>query len=72
MREDLTEELNQSMEDIQKVIPEVKKEIEKIEELLLEHAPELKKQIEKFVKDLKEAIKGLGEGPEESTETTET
>jgi len=38
MREDLTEELNQSMEDIQKVIPEVKKEIEKIEELLLEHA----------------------------------
>ena len=72
MREDLTKELNQSMEDIQNAIPEVKEEIEKIEESLLEHVPELKKQIEDFVKDLKEAIKGLGEGSGESTATTET
>ena len=72
MREDLTKELNQSMEDIQKAIPEVKEEFEKIEESLLEHVPELKKQIEDFVKDLKEAIKGLGEGSGESTATTET
>jgi len=72
MREDLTKELNQSMENIQKAIPEVKEEIEKIEESLLEHVPELKKQIEDFVKDLKEAIKGLGEGSGESTATTET
>lgn len=71
MREDLTEELNQSMEDIQKAIPEVKEEIEKIEELLLEYGPELRKQIEEFVKDLKEAIKGLGNGSGESTATTE-
>jgi hypothetical protein len=72
MREDLTKELNQSMENIQNAIPEVKEEIEKIEESLLEHVPELKKQIEDFVKDLKEAIKGLGEGSGESTATTET
>ena len=71
MREDLTAELNRSMEDIQKAIPEVKEEIEKIEESLLEYVPELKKQIEEFVNNLKEAIKGLSEGPGEPTETTE-
>ncbi len=72
MREDLTEELSQSMEEIQKAIPEVKEEIEKIEESLLEYVPELKKQIEEFVNDLREAIKGLGEESGESTATTET
>ena len=72
MREDLTAELNRSMEEIQKAIPEVKEEIEKIEESLLEYVPELKKQIEEFVNDLREAIKGLGEESGESTETTET
>jgi len=72
MRENLTEELNQSMEDIQKAMPEVKEEIEKIEESLLEHVPELRKQIKEFLKDLKEAIKEFGEGSGESTATTET
>jgi len=72
MRENLTEELNQSMEDIQKAIPEVKEEIEKIEESLLEHVPELRKQIKEFLKDLKEVIKEFGEGSGESTATTET
>ena len=72
MRENLTEELDQSMEDIQKAMPEVKEEIEKIEESLLEHVPELRKQIKEFLKDLKEAIKEFGEGLGESTATTET
>ena len=71
MSEDLAEELNQSMEGIEKAIPEIKEEVDKIEESLLEHVPELKKQIEKFVEDLKDAIKELGEGSE-STTTTET
>ena len=71
MSEDLAKELNQSMEDIEKAIPEVKGEIEKIEESLLEHVPELKKQIEEFVEDLKETIKELGKDSGEST-TTET
>jgi len=69
MTETLAEELNQSMEDIQKAIPEVKKEVEKIEESLLEHVPELKKQIEEFVEDLEEAIKDLGEESEDSSVT---
>lgn len=69
MSEDLAEELNQSMEDIQKAIPEVKEEVEKIEESLMEHVPELKKQIEEFVEDIEEAIKDLGKESEESSVT---
>ncbi len=69
MSEDLAEELNQSMEDIQKAIPEVKEEVEKIEESLMEHVPELKKQIEEFVEDIEEAIKDLGKESEDSSVT---
>jgi len=69
MSKDLAEELNESMEEIQKTIPEVTKEIEKIEESLLEHIPELKKQIEEFVRDLKDAIEELGKEPGETTAT---
>ena len=69
MSKDLAEELNESMEEIQKTIPEVTEEVEKIEELLLEHIPELKKQIEEFVRDLKDAIEELGKEPGETTAT---
>ena len=69
MSEALAEELNQSMEDIQKVIPEIKEEVKEIEESLLEHVPELKKQIKEFVEDLEEAIKDLGKESEEATVT---
>ena len=69
MSEALAEELNQSMEDIQKAIPEIKEEVEEIEESLLEHVPELKKQIKEFVDDLEEAIKDLGEESEDATVT---
>ena len=69
MSEALADELNQSMEDIQKAIPEIKEEVEEIEESLLEHVPELKKQIKEFVDDLEEAIKDLGEESEDATVT---
>ncbi|MEE9190186.1 MAG: hypothetical protein V3U16_05405 [Candidatus Neomarinimicrobiota bacterium] len=69
MSKDLAEELNESMEEIQKTIPEVTEEVEKIEESLLEHIPELKKQIEEFVRDLKDAIEELGKEPGETTAT---
>jgi len=69
MSEALAEELNQSMEDIQKAIPEIKEEVEEIEESLLEHVPELKKQIKEFVEDLEEAIKDLGKESEDATVT---
>ncbi len=69
MSEALVEELNQSMEDIQKAIPEIKEELEEIEESLLEHVPELKKQIKEFVEDLEEAIKDLGKESEDATVT---
>ncbi len=69
MTKDLAEELNESMEEIQKTIPEVTEEVEKIEESLLEHIPELKKQIEEFVRDLKDAIEELGKEPGETTAT---
>jgi gas vesicle protein len=69
MSEALAEELNQSMEDIQKVIPEIKEEVKEIEESLLEYVPELKKQIKEFVEDLEEAIKDLGKESEEATVT---
>jgi gas vesicle protein len=69
MSEALAEELNQSMEDIQKVIPEIKEEVEEIEESLLKHVPELKKQIKEFVEDLEEAIKDLVKESEEATVT---
>lgn len=69
MSKDLAEELNQSMEEIQKTIPQVKEEVEEMEESLLEHLPELKKQIEEFVRELKDAIEGLGKESEESMPT---
>ena len=69
MSEALAEELNQSMEDIQKAIPEIKEEVEEIEESLLEHVPELKKQIKEFVEDLEEAIRDLGKDSEDATVT---
>ncbi len=69
MSEALVEELNQSMEDIQKAIPEIKAEVEEIEESLLEHVPELKKQIKEFIEDLEEAIKNLVKDSEEATVT---
>jgi len=69
MSENLAKELNQSMEDIEKAIPEIKEKIEKLEESLLEHVPELKKQIEEFVEDLKDAIKELGKDSENTTVT---
>ena len=69
MSKDFAEELNQSMDEIQKTIPEMTEEVEKIEESLLEHIPELKKQIEEFVRELKDAIEELGK---ESGETTAT
>ena len=69
MSEALAEELNQSMEDIQKAIPEIKEEVEEIEESLLKHVPELKKQIKEFVEDLEEAIKDLGKESEDATVT---
>lgn len=69
MSKDLADELNQSIEEMQKAIPEVVEEVEKIEESLLEHVPELKKQIEEFIRDLKDAIEELGK---ESGETTAT
>jgi methyl-accepting chemotaxis protein len=69
MMGELAAGLNQSMEDVQKAIPEIKEEIKRIEESLLEHVPELKKQIEEFVEDLEEAIKELGKESEESSVT---
>jgi archaellum component FlaC len=69
MSEALAEELNQSMEDVQKAIPEIKEELEEIEESLLEHVPELKKQIKEFVEDIEEAIKDLGKESEDATVT---
>ena len=69
MTRDLAEEFDQSMEDIQKAIPEIKQEVEEIEESLMKHVPELKKQVEDFVEDLEEAIKDLGKESEEATVT---
>jgi len=67
MSKELAEELNQSIEEIQKTIPEMTEEVKKIEESLLEHLPELKEQIEEFVRDLQDAIEEFGK---ESGETT--
>ena len=69
--EQLADNLDQSLEEMQKAIPEVKKEIERIEDNVKEHLPELQQKMDDFIRQLEKALEDLNKKSPEEPKTRE-
>ena len=67
----LADNLDRSLEEMQKAIPEVKKEIERIEGDMKERLPELQRKMDEFIRQLEEALEDFNKNPDPPPTTTE-